>query len=83
MTDWIFQWKSCLIKQTKTSNNILPYHSPKHAPIKVFASEALVAVNCKKADLTVITKNCKDLTEEQKIKLWAVLKWHEPLFQGR
>ena len=57
----------------KTTNNELPSHVHGYAN-KVFASEALVAVNYKKADLNAIASNCKDLTEEQQTKLLAVLQ---------
>ena len=74
----ILQQRPGLLKQTKTTNNVLPSHIPEHAANKVFASEALVAVNYKKADLNAIASNCKDLTEEQQTKLLAVLQWHKP-----
>ena len=70
--------KSCLLKQAKPRDNNKSEDNPIQVPNEVFASEALVAVNYKK-----ITQNCKALNEEQKTKLLAVLKQHEPLFQSK
>ena len=46
------------------------------------ATEALQAVNYEKVNLKEVAKGCKNLTNEQKVKLLAVLKQQMELFLG-
>jgi hypothetical protein len=79
----ILQQKSCLLKQQRPNNHTEAQMESKQVPNKVFASEALVAVNNNKDDLNTIAQSCNALDEQQKAKLLAVLKQHESLFQGK
>ncbi len=79
----IIQHKSRLLKQQKPPHPTETQIETNQFPNEVFTSEALVAVNYKKADLEAIAQGCKDLDENQKAKLLAILKQHEPLFQGK
>jgi hypothetical protein len=82
-TERILQQKSRIIKQPKLNYTNKAQNNTNQIPDKIFASEGLVAVNYKKADLEVISQGCNALNDEQKAKLLAVLKKHEALFQGK
>ena len=81
-TQRILQQKSRLLKQPKSESHDKIQNDANQTSIEVFVSEALVAVNYKKADLNVIVQNCNDINEGQKASLLSVLKRYEPLFQG-
>ena len=72
----ILQQKSRLLKQPKPDPLIETQNETNQVPNEVFASEALVAAKYEKADLESIAQNCKDINEDQKSKLLAILKKH-------
>jgi hypothetical protein len=76
-TQRILQQKSCLLKQPKPRDHNEAQNNTDLNPNEAFVSEALVAVNCKNADLDIISQNCKDLNKEQMAKLLTVWKSHE------
>ena len=79
----ILQQKSRLLKQQKPNDHTDTETEANQVSNEVFASEALRAADYKKADLDAIAQSCEVLDEQQKAKLLAILKQHEPLFQGK
>ena len=79
----ILQQKSSLLRQPTPADRNKVQNNTHQTPDEVFTSEALVVVNYKKADLNAIAQNYNALNEDQKAKVLAVLKKHEPLFQGK
>ncbi|KAL3787430.1 hypothetical protein HJC23_001827 [Cyclotella cryptica] len=79
MKERILQQKLCLLKQPHTTNN----NKSTKIPDKVFTAKALVAVKYTKVNLDDIAKGCDALNAEQEVKLLAILRKHEALFQGK
>jgi hypothetical protein len=81
-TQRILQQKSRLLKQPKSEGHDETQKKVNQASEEVFVSEALVAVNYKKANLDSIARDCNYLNEDQKSELLSVLRKHKELFQG-